>query len=149
MKPKQAARRKPGASPTTARLFTVESANRALVLVRRIVQDIVTRYADLMALRTRREELAAEVGGERRVTELQAEHQALIESLNALSEELAEIGVELKDWSGLVDFPAMHEGRRVLLCWRLGEAAVEHWHELDSGFKGRRPIGPDFDAVTP
>ena len=148
MGPRQAARREAAVRPSTARLFTVESANRALVLVRRIVQDIVTRYAELMALRTRREELENEVGADRRLADLQDTHQSLIESLNALSEELTDIGVELKDWSGLVDFPALHEGRRVLLCWRLGEPTVAHWHELDGGFKGRQPVTPDFDTAS-
>jgi hypothetical protein len=41
---------------------------------------------------------------------------------------------------GLVDFPAIREGREVYLCWQLGEEAVEHWHDLESGFGGRQPI---------
>ncbi len=42
--------------------------------------------------------------------------------------------------SGLVDFPAHREGREVYLCWRLGEDRVEWWHELDTGFVGRKPL---------
>ena len=40
----------------------------------------------------------------------------------------------------------MHEGRLVFLCWRLGEDAVTHWHELDAGVAGRQPIPADFAA---
>ena len=42
--------------------------------------------------------------------------------------------------TGLVDFPALVNGRQVCLCWRLGEERVGFWHELDSGFAGRRPL---------
>jgi dTDP-4-amino-4,6-dideoxygalactose transaminase len=42
--------------------------------------------------------------------------------------------------TGLVDFPGVREGRPVFLCWRLGEDAVAHWHDVDSGFLGRRPL---------
>ena len=56
------------------------------------------------------------------------------------------VGVELKDpFSGLVDFPAWRHGHEVYLCWRLGEPDVAHWHELDAGFAGRRPL----DAPSP
>jgi hypothetical protein len=43
----------------------------------------------------------------------------------------------------------MHEGRRVVLCWKLGEPAVAHWHELNAGFGGRRTITPDFGRESP
>lgn len=61
---------------------------------------------------------------------------------------IAEMGIEVKSIEGLVDFRAMLEGRTVYLCWKLGEAAITHWHELDTGFGGRRPI-EDPDAFQP
>ena len=42
--------------------------------------------------------------------------------------------------TGLVDFPALVNGRQVCLCWRLGEERIGFWHELDAGFTGRRPL---------
>jgi hypothetical protein len=42
--------------------------------------------------------------------------------------------------TGLVDFPALVNGRQVCLCWRLGEEHVGFWHELDAGLSGRRPL---------
>jgi hypothetical protein len=54
---------------------------------------------------------------------------------------LAEQGILLRDPdTGLVDFPADREGRRVFLCWRLGEDHVAWFHEEQSGFSGRKPI---------
>jgi hypothetical protein len=42
--------------------------------------------------------------------------------------------------TGLTDFPALVNGRQVWLCWRLGETSIDWWHELDTGFSGRRPL---------
>lgn len=54
---------------------------------------------------------------------------------------LAERDIALRDpETGLVDFPGERDGRRVWLCWRLGEERVGHWHELGSGFLGREPL---------
>lgn len=61
--------------------------------------------------------------------------------VNRCLQRLAAIGVQLKDLDrGLVDFPAWRGEEEVLLCWHLGEEAVAHWHDLESGFSGRRPL---------
>jgi hypothetical protein len=41
---------------------------------------------------------------------------------------------------GLVDFPAVRDGEEVYLCWLVDEPEIEHWHELDAGFGGRRRL---------
>ena len=54
---------------------------------------------------------------------------------------LEEAGVVLRDIDrGLVDFPALLDGREVYLCWQLGEESVSFWHDLDSGFRNREPL---------
>ena len=57
---------------------------------------------------------------------------------------LAEIdatGVQVKDLDiGLLDFPCQVEGQTILLCWKLGEKAITHWHGVEEGFAGRKPI---------
>ena len=54
---------------------------------------------------------------------------------------LAERDIALRDpQTGLVDFPGEREGRRVWLCWQLGEDRVAFWHELETGFVGRQPL---------
>ncbi|HWA93562.1 MAG TPA: DUF2203 domain-containing protein [Terracidiphilus sp.] len=59
--------------------------------------------------------------------------------------EIDEIGVQVKDLeSGLLDFPCRLDDEIVLLCWRLGESSIEHWHTVDSGFKGRQPVDERF-----
>ncbi|HLN42337.1 MAG TPA: DUF2203 domain-containing protein [Acidimicrobiales bacterium] len=55
--------------------------------------------------------------------------------------ELEEQGIVLRDPNrGLIDFPAQHAGREVLLCWQLGEDDLEWWHLPEDGFAGRRPL---------
>ncbi|MBZ5681796.1 MAG: DUF2203 domain-containing protein [Acidobacteriia bacterium] len=55
--------------------------------------------------------------------------------------EIDSIDVQVKDLNiGLLDFPCEVEGQIVLLCWKLGEAAITHWHGTEEGFAGRKPI---------
>jgi hypothetical protein len=62
-------------------------------------------------------------------------------ALKAELERLAGQGILLRDpEAGSIDFPGEREGRRVYLCWRLGEDCVAYWHEVDSGFSSRKPI---------
>lgn len=59
--------------------------------------------------------------------------------------EIDEIGVQLKDIdTGLLDFPCRVEDEIVLLCWKRGEPTIDHWHTVESGFKGRQPIDDRF-----
>ena len=58
-----------------------------------------------------------------------------------LLETLAESGIVLRDIDrGLVDFPAISDGREIYLCWELGEDEIGWWHELTTGYGGRRPL---------
>jgi len=56
-------------------------------------------------------------------------------------EEISAIGVMVKDLDiGLLDFPCEVDGRTILLCWKLGEKAITHWHGMEEGFAGRKPV---------
>ena len=56
--------------------------------------------------------------------------------------ELQAMEVVLRDLDrGLVDFPALRDGREVYLCWQEGEEEIGYWHDPDSGFGGREPLG--------
>ena len=55
--------------------------------------------------------------------------------------EIDSIGVQVKDLDmGLLDFPCEVEGKTILLCWKLGEKGITHWHGTNEGFAGRKPI---------
>lgn len=59
--------------------------------------------------------------------------------------EIDSIGVQVKDLdTGLLDFPFRLDDQVVLLCWRLGETSIEHWHTVESGFQGRQPVDERF-----
>ncbi len=128
------------------KIFTVEDANRTLPLVRRIVEDIVVQHARWCECLRASELLAAHATPDqpdRRVEAAERELDALAREIEGYRQELKRLGIELKDYaSGLIDFPAERAGRPVWLCWRLGEPAVEHWHELDAGYAGRQRIAP-------
>jgi hypothetical protein len=65
--------------------------------------------------------------------------------LRAVIEQVQEIGCLIKDLDiGLVDFPTVFQGTEVYLCWKLGEPAIEYWHGVDEGYRGRKPIDQDF-----
>jgi len=127
------------------KLFTTDKARRALPLVRRIVKDIVASVELLAGV----EEEFADARYESSAESLEAladRRQRVQDRLRELVDELSELGVLLKDSRcGLVDFPARYQNRVVYLCWRLGEENITHWHEVDAGFTGRQPIGPDFE----
>jgi len=126
------------------RVFTVEEANRTLPLVSRIVEDIVRDYArwkekvdafEVEVARTPRGETGSEA------LRLEQEAQVLAAEIERCVGELSELGIEFKGFDiGLVDFPGERDGRPVYLCWRLGEAQVDYWHDAETGFAGRQPL---------
>src|ERR1041385_9081904 len=122
-------RPKRSAAVSTSRKFTLEQANKALPLVKRIVADIVRTHGQAVAVKQSLDQALA-----REKAALQNQLDDAVDRLSALVDELGEVGVELKDYeSGLVDFVGRHEGRDVYLCWKLGEEKVLFWHELGAG----------------
>lgn len=125
--------------------FTADQATKTLPLVSSIVRDIVRLYAKWRE-RVAELELAAATARaddpDPRLPELERDTQALAAEIESCIREIQALGAEYKTPldAGLVDFPADLDGRPVYLCWRMGETAVEHWHEIDGGFAGRQPL---------
>jgi hypothetical protein len=121
------------------RYFTLAEARRALPLVRRVALDLQAAYRERLRVHEQ-----MNVPGGRPMRELEvlaAQTEALTDRMDLLLRELGHIGVQLKDPAqALLDFPAMYEGREVLLCWKGGEETITHWHELHDGFQGRKPV---------
>lgn len=70
-----------------------------------------------------------------------AEREKAIQRLKDVLAEIDATGVQVKDLDiGLLDFPCKVEGEIILLCWKLGEAKIAHWHSTTDGFAGRKPI---------
>ena len=74
-------------------------------------------------------------------TKLNKEYHKISYEFYKEAEKLEKTGCVLKDLEqGLVDFYCKFEKRDIFLCWKLGEDKVKAWHEIDSGFAGRKPI---------
>src|ERR1700756_159377 len=70
-----------------------------------------------------------------------AERTKAIQRVKDAMAEIDAIGVQVKDLDiGLLDFPCEVDGQLVLLCWKLGEKAITHWHGVSEGFAGRKPV---------
>jgi hypothetical protein len=134
-------------------LFTVDQANRTLPLVRKIVEDVVREHRrwqeKILELELVTSTAAAPVGpdgplastSDERVATIERDAMAIARDIDAFERELEELGIVLKDRRlGLIDFPGEIDGRKVWLCWRLGEPAIQYWHDLDAGYAGRQPL---------
>ncbi|MBI2477681.1 MAG: DUF2203 domain-containing protein [Planctomycetia bacterium] len=138
---------------TPAKIFTVEEANARLPLVRAIVSDLMQLATELSERRDRLNQLSRKrTGGssdvyQAEVEQVEQELEKESERLTDYLRELLALGVEPKSaMAGLVDFPAMVEGKLAYLCWKYGEPEVLYWHELDAGFSGRQSL--TADSVT-
>jgi len=70
-----------------------------------------------------------------------AEREKALQAAKDAMAEIDAIGVQVKDLDiGLLDFPCKVEGEILLLCWKMGEPAITHWHGTDEGFANRKPI---------
>jgi hypothetical protein len=128
------------------KLFTVDLANRTLPLVRRIVEDVVSEQRRWQETIAELDVLAVEARAELpdpRILALERRAQQIAREIDAFQAELETLGIQLKDRRiGLIDFPSELDGRRVLLCWQLGEPSVQFWHDEDAGYAGRQPLSP-------
>ena len=123
-------------------LPVLESLLKRAIESKRAAQEIEARLAEL----SRRIYLAGGmrvdlVETSKQRTEMQANLQRVRESIA----EIDSIGVQVKDVeSGLLDFPCRIDDQVVLLCWRMGETTIEHWHTVEDGFKGRQLVDERF-----
>ena len=70
-----------------------------------------------------------------------AEREKAIQRVKDAMAEIDAIGVQVKDLDiGLLDFPCEVDGQTVLLCWKLGEKTITHWHGVSEGFAARKPV---------
>jgi hypothetical protein len=145
--------------------YTLDRANQRLAELSPVLEALRQQRREVIALRDRlvlaRQEQSAVTGGRSGAPSREAgpgsegQAGAVLETPRVLALRIQgtidrmQGGVNrLDDWSvqlrdietGLVDFPALVNGRPVWLCWRLGEPQVGWWHELSAGVTGRRPI---------
>lgn len=114
------------------RLFTIEEA-------RALMPQILEQAAELIEIRAQLAEGARDQqrGVDVNLADLKATEAHFAELLDGFRQ----LGLQVKGWAPLLlDFPSLHDGREVLLCWVEGEPALDWYHDADLGFAGRRPI---------
>lgn len=134
------------------RYFSHEQASRLLPEVERLLRLAihargVYEEADsaIASLMHRAQSMGGIVVDISRARQLQQSREEGAEHLKEAVESITELGVQVKDLDvGLVDFPTLYRGEEVLLCWRLGEAGIGHWHGLEEGVRGRKSIDAEF-----
>ncbi|MHB8387957.1 MAG: DUF2203 domain-containing protein [Acidobacteriaceae bacterium] len=79
------------------------------------------------------------------VAKRRAQQDKAVQQVKDTMAEIDSIGVQVKDLdTGLLDFPCRLGDEIVLLCWKMGETEIRHWHTMDSGFSGRRAVDERF-----
>ncbi len=133
-----------------ARLFTVEEANRLLPEVRVILQELQRRRQRIQKLEAKkaveelswlREDGSVSPRAQQALERFEQTQRKELKGFENGLEEMGRLGAQLKDLDeGLVDFFARRGKELVYLCWKDGEERIRFWHDLESGFAGRRPI---------
>jgi hypothetical protein len=132
--------------------FTLDEAQSMLPLVESLLKRAIESKQAAEEIDTELSEIARRIhlagGMTVNIGKIASQRSAMEQHIQRAREtvaEIDEIGVQVKDLeSGLLDFPCRVEDEVVLLCWKSGEPAIEHWHTVESGFKGRQPIDDRF-----
>lgn len=147
----------PGSSMAGKRIFGLDQVNKLVPRLNLVVGEQLQRRAEIEAqlkdlarvLGAPPSDLAPAPGDS---DDVRARKVALGETVRAYEDgwtAVEEMGGELKDpRTGLVDFHGRVGGQIVWLCWKYGETQIAHYHALDEGFSGRKPI-PEADGVRP
>ena len=130
------------------RSFTLEEAQALLPVLESLLRTAIDGKKLIEAVDTELQELAHRVflsGGLLvnivQVARRKAEREKTIQRVKDTLAEIDATGVQVKDLDiGLLDFPCKVDGRTVLLCWKLGEKGITHWHGTSEGFAGRKPV---------
>ena len=123
-----------------ARFFTLAEARATLPKVKEFMKQIQAARREILRLRPDALpalEHAAANGGSKAAGELYVHGLRLEEGVKGIMA----LGITIKDLDrGLVDFLGKRNGREIYLCWHYGEDDIAYWHELNTGFAGRRPL---------
>ncbi len=117
------------------RLFTPSSARRSLENIRPAAESMARLFRTMERLRPRTTEVDRPV---------EPHYFLMVRRLTRTLDQVRSSGARIREPGlGLIDFPARRAGRNVLLCWKVGEPSVAHWHEVEGGHARRRPIDDD------
>lgn len=137
--------------------FTLDEAQALLPVLEALLKRIYEGKQAAESVETGLTDLVRRIyfnGGMRinsdEVNRRRAEMDAHLKQVRETMAEIDAIGVQVKDLeAGLLDFPCRIDDEVVLLCWRMGEPTIEHWHTVEDGYKGRKPLDERFRRRTP
>ena len=130
------------------RTFTLQEAQSLLPVLESLLRTAIDGKKLIEAVDTELQELAHRVflrGGLLvnvvHMARRKAEREKAIPRVKDALAEIDATGVQVKDLDvGLLDFPCIVGDEVILLCWKLGEKKLTHWHGTEEGFAGRKPI---------
>lgn len=122
--------------------YDIDGANERLAVVEPLLEALRTQREDVARLVERLRAAEADEATDPAVAAvLRARIRAAVDQMEGAVARLDDWGIVLRDIrTGLIDFPALVNGRQVWLCWRLGEDRVAWWHEVTAGFDSRQPL---------
>ena len=127
-----------------ARYYGIDEANRRLAELRPLLEQLRDDRAAIADSQAELQTARAGNGSSEHAKDLAEREKQIREAVRRMQRTVAQIDgwdVTLRDIpSGLIDFPALANGRPIWLCWRLGEGDVGWWHETDVGFDQRKPL---------
>jgi hypothetical protein len=132
--------------------FSLDEAQSLVPLLEALLRRAIEAKAAAQQLETGLEQLNQSIffsGGMQvdsaRVGRQRAGLRGAVQQIKDAVEEIDAIGVQVKDLdTGLLDFPCQLGEEIVLLCWKMGEARITHWHTIEAGFQGRQPLDERF-----
>jgi len=135
-----------------SRFFTLQQAERLIPQVESGLRAAISLKSEYAAAETEVQQTSRHImmsGGVQvdvnQVMKQKERRDAISSRLKEAVENINEIGCVIKDLDvGLIDFPTMFRGQEVYLCWKLGEPAIQFWHGVEEGFRGRKKIDQDF-----
>jgi len=126
------------------RLFTVQEAQEVLEEVRPKVARMLKAFEEIreeIETATRTEKLRPGDPDLARHLEARGVAPRLLKEINGMIQDIQSFGCVVNGpEAGLVDFPCLMGNEIVFLCWKFGEARIDHWHRIPDGFAGRRAL---------
>jgi hypothetical protein len=137
------------------RTFTLQEAQVLLPVLKSLLKQAIDSKKLIETIEAEFQELAqkiflsggllVEIG---RMAARRAERDKTEQRIKDVLAEIDATGVQVKDLDiGLLDFPCMVDGKTILLCWKVGEDRITHWHGLEEGYAGRKPIDETISKI--
>jgi hypothetical protein len=127
-----------------SRYYRLDEANERLAELRPLLQKLREDRDEVAEIQQKIRDLRAHNGNSDHAVEmarLEDEMRVVVAGMAEAVEKVDGWGIALRDiGTGLIDFPALANGRPIWLCWRLGEDDLNWWHESDQGFDSRRRL---------